>query len=85
MKLILQEDNNINLSLVSEDSLELKQDEIIQVISGDPYIGPTEVTPTNEIQTLPTNGLVVPRDIVINPIPNNYGLITYNGFYLRIS
>ena len=82
MKLLLREDNNITLSLVSEENIALKQDEVIQIISGEHYTGPTEVTPNNTTQILPTSGLVVSTDIVVNPIPSNYGLVSYNGFYL---
>lgn len=49
------------------------------------YHGATEVTPTSETQTLYTGGKAVLRDIIINPIPNNYGLVEYNGAYLTVS
>ena len=41
------------------------------------YTGATEVTPSEETQTLLTHGLTVVQDIVVNPIPTNYGRITY--------
>lgn len=58
---------------------------ITKVRIRDYYEGPTEVTPTRQTQTLLTNGLLVPEDIVINPIPRNYGLITWNGAALTVS
>lgn len=49
------------------------------------YTGETVVTPTQETQTLRTASLLMPVDIVINPIPQNYGLITWNGSTLTVS
>lgn len=49
------------------------------------YTRAYEVTPSQETQTLPTEGLMMSRDVVINPIPSNYGLITWNGSTLTVS
>ena len=49
------------------------------------YEGPYEVTPGAEEQTLETEFLYMTGDITINPIPNNYGLITYNGVTITVS
>lgn len=49
------------------------------------YDGPMEITPTQETQTLDTEMKSVLGDIVVNPIPNNYGLITWNGTTLTVS
>ena len=49
------------------------------------YTGMTEVTPTTAEQVLDTSNKVVTRNIVINPIPSNYGLITWNGSTLTVS
>lgn len=49
------------------------------------YQGATEFIPTGEYQTIPTTGLIVDTDIIIDPIPNNYGLITWNGSTLTVS
>lgn len=49
------------------------------------YTGTTEVTPSAESQTLPTINRTVTNNIVINPIPSNYGLITWNGATLIVS
>ena len=51
----------------------------------DEYDGPLEFTPTQETQTVLTDHLVVMSNITINPIPNNYGLITWNGAVLTVS
>ena len=49
------------------------------------YSGQTEVTPSEETQTLQTANRTVLQNIVINPIPSNYGLITWNGSTLTVS
>lgn len=49
------------------------------------YDGPYEVTPSAEAQTLDTGGLVMTGNVTINPIPSNYGLITWDGATLTVS
>lgn len=51
----------------------------------DTYTGSYEVTPSAETQTLATANKVLTEDIVVNPIPSNYGLITYNGSFITVS
>lgn len=51
----------------------------------DEYQGPYEVTPTQTAQVLPTEGLLAVADIVVNPIPSNYGLVTWDGAVLTVS
>ena len=49
------------------------------------YAGPTEVTPSTVLQVLGTKDKSVVSNIIINPIPNNYGLITWDGRVLTVS
>lgn len=49
------------------------------------YTGETVITPSTAEQVLNTADKVVTRNIVINPIPSNYGLITWNGSTLTVS
>ena len=49
------------------------------------YEGEYEVTPTDRIQILATEGKLMMSDVVVNPIPSNYGLIGWNGSYLTVS
>lgn len=49
------------------------------------YQGATEFVPTQAYQTVHTAGLLVDADIVIDPIPSNYGRITWNGSFLTVS
>lgn len=49
------------------------------------YHGPVEVVPGPEYQTLHTTNRILADEIVIDPIPNNYGLISWNGNELTVS
>lgn len=42
-------------------------------------------TPSSEEQTVPIAFMMASQDITIKPIPNNYGLITWNGSTLTVS
>lgn len=56
-----------------------------EYVERNPYTGAYEVTPSAETQTLLTDGLRMTDNVVINPIPNNYGLITWNGSVITVS
>lgn len=49
------------------------------------YEGAYEFTPSDEAQTIPTAGMRVIEDIVIDAIPSNYGKITWDGSILTVS
>lgn len=49
------------------------------------YSGAYTVTPTEEEQVLSTENRTLVQDIVVNPIPNNYGLITWDGSAITVS
>ena len=49
------------------------------------YPGPTEFTPSAEKQTIGVSGYRLKENITINPIPSNYGLITWDGSTLTVS
>lgn len=52
---------------------------------GDEYDGPYEVTPTEYEQTLSTQDKVLTQNVIVHPIPSNYGLITWNGTTITVS
>lgn len=49
------------------------------------YSGGYSFTPSAVSQTVPTLGKTLAQNIVINPIPSNYGLITWDGSVLTVS
>lgn len=55
------------------------------LVERDPYEGEYSITPSAEEQTIAIQGKWARRDIVVQPIPSNYGLITWNGAILTVS
>ena len=55
------------------------------IVGGVPYGGSYEVTPSSETQTLPTASRALAQNIVINPVPSHYGLITWDGSTITVS
>lgn len=49
------------------------------------YEGAYTVTPSAQRQVLPSGHHSLVEDIIIEPIPSNYGLITYNGSTITVS
>ena len=56
-----------------------------EYIDTEAYTGVYEVTPSGDTQILQTQGKRLIEDVVIHPIPSNYGLVTWNGSVLTIS
>ena len=52
---------------------------------GTAYTGDYVVTPDSNTQILATDGFIMTDNVTINPIPSNYGLITWNGSVLTVS
>jgi hypothetical protein len=48
------------------------------------YTGETVITPSDTEQVLATADKVVARNIVVNPIPENYGRLLYSGNTLTV-
>ena len=55
------------------------------IASGTRYTGEYEVAPTGEAQVLHTALCTLERDLVIDPIPSNYGLVEWDGSVLTVS
>ncbi len=75
---------NLKLTVETNDTVALK------VVGGEgrarpTYEGPYEFNPSAQIQTVAIAKMVAREDIVINPIPSNYGLITWDGSTLTVS
>lgn len=51
----------------------------------EPFDGAYEYTPTRETQVVLIDGKKATDNITINPIPSNYGLITWDGSVLTVS
>lgn len=52
---------------------------------GERYSGEYTITPTTTTQVIDIAGKTASQNITINPIPQNYGLITWNGSSITVS
>lgn len=59
--------------------------QVIAIADVPVYDGPYEATPSNVAQIIPTAQLLMTENFTVNPIPSNYGLITWNGSVLTVS
>lgn len=75
----------IDLKLECSDIIPLEVGVITIAGSYADYEGSYQITPTQSAQTLETADKHTLADIIINPIPSNYGLITWNGSTLTVS
>lgn len=58
---------------------------VVRSANYEEYTGSYSVTPSSVPQTLATAARVLLEDIVVEAIPSNYGLITWNGSTLTVS
>ena len=86
------EDQQIDVTFDSGDSFScsMGEEKTFAVDFGketdaDEYQGSYMVTPSNQTQILPTVNKVLSQNVVVNPIPSNYGLITWDGSTLTVS
>lgn len=70
---------------IFEFDLETDQTIVINKIRADEYTGATTVVPSPFQQILETTDKLLVTDIIVEPIPSNYGLITWNGSVLTVS
>lgn len=75
----------ITFDVVKKPAVDFAVDNVRVAAGGEPYEGNYEITPSVELQTLPTANRMLARDIVVAPIPQNYGRITYNGGGITIT
>lgn len=79
------EDETIKLDIADSDTIKLNIAEIGYPVYPDSYKGSYTVTPNKNRQVLKTSGLMASEDITVEPIPSNYGLITWNGAFITVS
>ena len=87
---------NLKLRIYENDSVSLSVGEVGNPVSlqigetgfpiyPEPYRGKYTVTPSQNAQTLKTKGLTALENVIVEKIPNCYGLVEWNGSFLRIS
>lgn len=77
----LQQDDSFTCSFNEDSEFEV---DFGANVAGE-YQGAYEVEPTGEYQSLHTTNKILTQEIVIDPIPSCYGLITYNGSTITVS
>lgn len=80
-KIVLDGELSLNIQLDGTPDKVLKVTEYDLPV----YDGITEITPSQDTQILQTSSKTLTRNIVVNPIPSNYGLVTWNGSVLTVS
>lgn len=72
---------------VSSNTEQLALDVACVIVSGmsEHYAGAYEFEPTDSAQIIPIKDMVADANIVINPIPSQYGKISWDGSVLTVS
>lgn len=75
----------LKLKVSEKTKLKLKIGGVGFPVYPEAYSGDYNVTPSQTPQILKTGGLMMTNDVVIDKIPDYYGLITWNGSFIRVS
>lgn len=75
----------VHLGIQEPQSVDLSMSVGVYAQIGEHYHGAYTVTPTNQAQVLDTDTLILDGNITINPIPSNYGLISWDGSTITVS
>ena len=81
LKMVTMLDGEMSANIVLDGEATI----VTEYSNYDEYTGVVDVTPSDVEQTLATNGLLMRSNITIQPIPSNYGLITWNGRGILVS
>lgn len=90
-RVIVDGEVRLNIAVDGDTSFDLRSNGEVGIITkvkerdAPPYTGNVTVTPSRETQTLATANKILLTNITINPIPSNYGLITWDGSTLTVS
>jgi len=82
---ISETDFEIPITLLDSESADLEIDVADYQIYPDEYEGSYNVVPKTTEQVLKTKGKMMAYDVTVEKIPDCYGLVTWNGSFLRVS
>lgn len=85
VSLTVLESEFIGLKIEGSETIPLEVGVVTEMSGYPEYEGSYEITPSTSVQTLSTANRHTVADFIINPIPQNYGLITWNGSTLTVS
>ena len=89
-EVVLDGDLSLDIQMDGDMSLNIPADgesgTVIKVTEYDlpVYSGQTEITPSEDAQTLQTADKTVLQNIIVNPIPENYGRLLWTGNTLTV-
>jgi len=83
-KVSFSDENAFSARLTGAEQFDANLTETVTKMVAEYYEGPYEFTPGEEEQTIPVEDLVSTQNIKINPIPLNYGRLTYSGGILKV-
>ena len=79
-------DNVVEMGVTTDAlSFGIESPIVVQAVTIPVYEGAYELTPTAEQQTISVHGFRFEEDIIIDAIPSNYGLISWDGSTLTVS
>lgn len=83
---IISSETYIPMDIIPNDPIpmDITTNIIIREVPAEYYDGPTEVTPSEDTQVLLTDELMMADNVTVNPIPQNYGRLLWNGSILTV-
>lgn len=85
VKMVVGTGTDVNMSVDNNNYIHASVDSFAYIKNfKDVYAGETHIAPTDSTIILDTAGMVVPDQIIIDPIPSNYGRIEWDGSTLTI-
>lgn len=71
--------------LARAEPVKVEQVDHVIIDSLPAYVGNYTITPSDKAIILKTENKAMSHDVKIEPIPKNYGLVTWDGFKMTIS
>jgi len=84
-KVRFNSNSSFKATFTPQADMKAKFGEFIEIPIAEYYDGDYSITPTGYEQIIPIQGKTGRHDITVGAIPNNYGLITWNGATLTVS
>lgn len=76
---------NVSLTITEENVVSLDIGAVAYPVYPESYKGSYNIVPSLHRQIVKVKGLYATEDIIVEKIPDNYGLITWNGSFLKVS
>ena len=77
-------DKAIGLTVTTGGNISVTPATTVTAAIGEHYTGETTVTPGDAPTTLATAGMIMDADVVIRPVPSNYGRLIWDNGILTV-